>query len=1381
MRLFALLLALVTLALPLAAQAPGDVIFNEILYDPPAPQPSSNEYAELFNRSAAPVSLAGLALADAADTTALPPDAPTLAPGAFVVLVRSEDAFTEAFPGVANYVVVDGFPALNNGGDDLRLLLQADGTVLDFVPYRSSWGGSDVALERIDPDGPSDDPDNFADSEDPRGGTPGEPNSVLVVDDEPPVIVEVEAVSATLLSVVFSEIVVNAGDAGRYDVSGVGAPSMVVVQNTDPTRAGLQFASPLPTGLYTVTATGLEDEAGNVQPETSATVFVGELGLPGPGAVVINEILYDPPSPQPSSNEYVEVLNRTDETFDLGALRLADAADTVDVAGAVVPLPPDAYAVLVRDAEAFAEAFPDAPSEAVVLEVAGFPSLNNGGDTVRLLRQDDVQIDAVPYAPSWGGQDAALEKIDPDGPSTSAANFASSTDPRGGTPGEQNSVFAVDTEPPVLDAADALDAATLLALFDEPVDPATAGDASAYRIEAEDGSAGPQVTGASVDPDDLAQVTLTLGAPLAGPAAYTLVAAGIADLAGNVQPETRADFFFFGEGDVPEPGDVVINEILYDPPSPQPSSNEYVELFNRSDKTFLLREFALVADDDTAAVPSGVLAPGGYAVLVRNADAFAEAFPDAPGSILPIAGFPTLSNSGETVQIVYAPSAGAPVALDRVPYEPGWGGTDAALERLDPDGPSTSAANFASSTDPRGGTPGEQNSVFAPDLTPPEIAEAEALGEVEVVVRFTEPVRRDDALDPTAYQIDGGIGQPVAVFPGGQGALLDEVTLALGTPLGGPQTYTVTATGLTDTVGNVQEETSATFFFGQGDTPSPGDVVINEILYDPPSPQPSGNEYVELFNRSDKTFVLDAFSFADDADTVRVTDGPAALSPGGYAVLVNDPAAFAAAFPDAPGPILAVDGFPGLGNSGETLRLLFGVPEDDKSVPFVTIDAVPYEPGWGGEDAALERRDPDGPSTLAANFGTSTDPRGGTPGEQNSIFGRDDEAPLALFAEQTGTATVAVGFSEALDPASVRPEAFALPSGPAVTAAVLDDDGRVVLLTLAEPVDGETVVVSGVRDAFGNAVAETTLPLARLAPPGALVINEILFDPLADDRDGRLDGTEYVELLNTSALSVTLSSAALGDAPDEDGDVSTVDFGRPGALLAPGAYAVVYADPGSDTLAVDAYATAGRLARLYPGSDLSGVLLLPVDRSSLSLSNTEDTVRLLRADSLVVDSVTYRDTWHRPELRDPTGVSLERIAPDGPSSSASNWTSSRAPSGGTPGQPNSVATLDAEAPGSPGLQVASPFAPDRGEVSRIAFTLESDAALVRARVFDVGGRLVRTLEDARFTGRTGALDWDGTGDGGRALRVGVYVVLLEAIDQQGGTTEAHKDVVVLAR
>ena len=72
------------------------------------------------------------------------------------------------------------------------------------------------------------------------------------------------------------------------------------------------------------------------------------------------------------------------------------------------------------------------------------------------------------------------------------------------------------------------------------------------------------------------------------------------------------------------------------------------------------------------------------------------------------------------------------------------------------------------------------------------------------------------------------------------------------------------------------------------------------------------------------------------------------------------------------------------------------------------IDAVPYQPGWGGADASLERRDPLGPSDRASNFGTST--AGATPGAQNTLFAPDQSAPTVASAEALDAQSVVVVF-----------------------------------------------------------------------------------------------------------------------------------------------------------------------------------------------------------------------------------------------------------------------------------------------------------------------------------------------------------------------------------
>ncbi len=171
----------------------------------------------------------------------------------------------------------------------------------------------------------------------------------------------------------------------------------------------------------------------------------------------------------------------------------------------------------------------------------------------------------------------------------------------------------------------------------------------------------------------------------------------------------------------------------------------------------------------------------------------------------------------------------------------------------------------------------------------------------------------------------------------------------------------------------------------------------------------------------------------------------------------------------------------------------------------------------------------------------------------------------------------------------------------------------------------------------------------------------------------------------------------------------------------------------------------------------------------------------------VLDSLAYTPRWHSPSLRDEVGVALERIDAGRPSGEASNWGSSPAPRGGTPGARNAL-TLDPDAPDAPasaGLTIApSPFSPDGDgfdDATTVFYRLSTPTASLRVRIYDQQGRLVRTLTQAALAGPQGQVVWDGRDDTGRALRIGIYIVVLEALDVGEGTVEAFKKPVVLAR
>lgn len=548
--------------------------------------------------------------------------------------------------------------------------------------------------------------------------------------------------------------------------------------------------------------------------------------------------------------------------------------------------------------------------------------------------------------------------------------------------------------------------------------------------------------------------------------------------------------------------------------------------------------------------------------------------------------------------------------------------------------------------------------------------------------------------------------------------------------------------------------------------PEAGEIVITEIMY---APSPASNEFIELYNRSDIPINLGRLEYADEnRDFAPVASSDTMLAPDTHVVLARDPNAFAAAFP-AVTP-LTPSGWDALNNTGDIVFLRDGPSE-------TVLDSVPYTPSWGGDDdRSLERIDPAAPSTVSSNFATSTASARATPGRRNSQYDPDESAPMPVFAEQIQSTLVAVTLSEPVQPESVTPSAFTFRS-PTVTDASLSRD-TVVLLSLTTPPQHSTLEVAGLRDRVGNVLSTATIPLAHRPAADEVVLNEIMFAPRRDDFDGRPNQVEYIELLNRSDQPLTLNGLFLTDQPNENGVADTLRAGRK-HMLRPRGYGIVAAAPDGSTAA-----SASPLTESFPNASLTAdsVAYLPVDAARIGLTNSGALVRVHRADGPPVAEVQYDPDWHTESLEETKGTSLVRISASGAAESADNWTSSTAPAGGTPGAPNAVALGPPNDASSPNVRVnPSPFSPNTDGATRIRYTLDGVPNLVRARIYDARGRKVRILEDTRLTGARGELVWNGRDHAGDLVRVGIYVVLFEAVRPEDGTVLRQKTPVVVAR
>jgi hypothetical protein len=264
----------------------------------------------------------------------------------------------------------------------------------------------------------------------------------------------------------------------------------------------------------------------------------------------------------------------------------------------------------------------------------------------------------------------------------------------------------------------------------------------------------------------------------------------------------------------------------------------------------------------------------------------------------------------------------------------------------------------------------------------------------------------------------------------------------------------------------------------------------------------------------------------------------------------------------------------------------------------------------------------------------------------------------------------------------------------------------------------------------------------------ALVINEIMSDPMTGE-------PEWFEIYNRSAEPVNLKGWMFSDSDT----TNKILFCTGDRFLEPNAYAVISEDS----------------SILYSMSGDSDQLFVPSTWASLNQNG--DVICLCGPSSQEIDQVVYLEDWSSI-----SNASLERISPEGGSGDRTNWYSCTAPAGMTPGEVNSVYTRFIPA-GSQITVTPDPFSPDGDgfeDVAVISYRIPVETASVRLQIYDVCGRLIRTLIGGGASGSQGQAIWDGRDMYGKNASMGVYIVYLSCLNARQAVRSESKTIIVLA-
>ena len=1301
-----------------------EVVVNELFSDQGGDNPLSNDFIELFNATEDKFfDLENWSLEDNnASPVAL--ESFILRPQQYLIVSSDTSEFDEEL----NRMEVS-LPNYNND-DDYAVLRFSDGSVIDSVGYGNTEDG--ISIEQINPAIPFFLESNYGNSTDENGSTPGLENSIFddTPDTSPPEILSISMISSTELAISFSEMVeeTSSENAGNYSIDGGISVEEAVRDSEDFSLVHLQVGTLISGETRTITISGVEDLFGNAISNASVEFRYIETEDATEFDVVINEFLADPtPSIGLPDAEFVELYNRSDKFFNLENWMLD---------GFVLPdfiLEPDQYVIVVEDNDA-----EDFMGYENVLTVSTLTLNNSGSDTIQLVDNNSVTIHSISFDGSEGGISAEL--INPNGPDYSSLNYGLSADSEGGTPGEQNSIFddTPDTTPPAILEVKIISATELVVLFNEPLERSSAESVMNYSI---DGNI--SIAGASLE---LLRTMVSLSvSALTSAEIRTLSINNVADLSGNTVDNQTTQFEYI-ETQSADSGDIVINEFLASPTDESGLPNaEFIELLNKSSKYISLKNWTLADRSSTSDdFNDFVLRPD--SIVILSADGNQSLF-ESFGEVLEVANFPSLNNSGD--DIILMDSLGQIISsLTFNSSEPGI-----TSELVNPNHPCYSFSGFLFSNDPAGGTPGQVNSVFddSPDITPPSIS---SYGfETFLAINFSEVMDAESLNEPSNYsstELSVNSVDVIGDFPTSVEVFFEE-EIILG------EVYEVSLNGLTDCSGNQIEATTISFGFGR--KPEFNELIITEVLFDEsPAIGLPEREYFEVYNASEDVITTAGLSLTDATNTIRL---PAAnLNSDEYYVFTST--AGASEFGSN---AIGVSGFSSLNNSGELLVL---------SIGDTLVSSFDYDPDWHDEEKSdggysLEMVDITNPCLeSAANWRSSINPSGGTPGRPNSISEviPDSFGPEVLKITAIASDTIKIDFDEKIDPYSKESAKVNFQPSLEVNRVIIKlKEPNSLFVILPEELQENapySLEISEVFDCSGNEVQSSDLVFALplKAQENEIKLSEVLFNP-------RTNGVDFVEVFNDSENYISLKDwklARLTDGGIDDAKVISSEE----LVFDPNEYLVLTTDPKA-------------LLTNYPKGRISQFIQMG---SLPAYSNDTGNVVLLNRMDEVMEHFFYDEAYHYNLLESVDGVSLERISFSSPSNDPNNWRSASSREGfATPGYTNSQSTF-IETP-SATLEVnPKVFIPGNSGSGRdfttINYQFSNPGQFANVNIYDQNGRLVKNLVQGELLATSGFLRWDGETNNGSMARLGYYVVLFEVYDASGNT-EIIKETVAVGR
>ena len=605
------------------------------------------------------------------------------------------------------------------------------------------------------------------------------------------------------------------------------------------------------------------------------------------------------------------------------------------------------------------------------------------------------------------------------------------------------------------------------------------------------------------------------------------------------------------------------------------------------------------------------------------------------------------------------------------------------------------------------------------------------------------------------YYCNNNLGNPSAV-------IIDPSThqlihLTFNNPILSDKEITIALLSISDQDGNILN-TDKSFIYH---APKKYEVVIDELMADPtPAVGLPNAEWIELRNNTLQEINLKGWKLRK-ASTQSEDFPDLIIPPNGYLIVTTSKNKILL---ESFGNVLGLNKFPSLINKGETISI---ISPDNQIIHAVSYslksyrDIVKAKGGW-----SLEMANVFNGCIKEENWSASINTAGGTPGKRNSL-GESFPGDVKLKVQSAYCSDdrhLLLLFNKSIDSYDVFNLSNYILSDNLIveSAIIISPMYDQVILKLQDPIIPNKkydLTIKNIHDCEGNILSNSiSFALAVDADANDLVINEILFHPI-------INGGEYIELYNRSEKIIDVSTLSFGSRNKLHEIDNIHSISEEHRIIFPKEFLLISTDT---ALVFQQYITTNKEAFL----EADHLPSMPNDTGSIILLHGQK----------IIDEVDYSDKWHFQLLTSTTGVALERVDYNKPSTESNFLSASSICGYGTPGYKNSQTGYQYDnAIISISPSIISPDNDGIDDVANIAFKFKDPGNIVSINIYDASGRIERQLIKNSYCGIDNNFKWDGFGENHKELSIGVHIIVSEIFNPISGYKRTYKNAIVLAR